>query len=174
VADEHDGAVDLALVVQAVHVASHTCEQAPEDASVRLALVGEVGELALGEHGAAARDGDAAGTAFRKLHRFGERPAEPRAQPFDRLTGAGRAAFVGFVAHAATGVAGKHGVAPATDAHDIEGSVRIQPGGGGLLRDLFGQAAERRLAEPVAVDTRRGHPGQPREIEPPVHLEERA
>ena len=75
VPDEHHGAVDLALVVQAVDVAGDALEEPAEDAAVRLALVGEVGELALGEHGAAAGDGDAVRAGLGQLDGLVERAA---------------------------------------------------------------------------------------------------
>ena len=174
VADEHDGAVDLALVVEAVDVARHAVEEAAEDAPVRLALVGEVGELALGEHGAAAGHGDAVGARLGQGDGLVERAAEPRAQAFDGLAGAGRAALVGLVAHAPLRVAREHRVAAAADADDVERAVRVQPGGGLLLGDLLGQAADDGLAEAVAVDARRGDAGQASGVELAVQLEERA
>ncbi len=103
VPDEDDGAVHLALVVQAVHVAGHAGEQTLEDASVRLALVGEVRELALGEDRAAARHGDTVGTGLGRRDGLVEAASQPRAQALDRLARAGRAALVGLVAHDARG-----------------------------------------------------------------------
>ena len=174
VPDEDHGAVDLALVVQAVDVARDAVEEPAEDASVRLALVGEVRELALGEHGAAAGDGHAVRAGLRQRHGLLERAAEPGAQALDGLAGARRAALVGLVADGAGGVAGEHRVAAAADADDVERPVRVQPGGGLLLGDLLGHAADGGLAEALAVDTRRGDAREAAGVQLPVELEEGA
>jgi hypothetical protein len=105
VAHHDHWSVDLGPVVERVHVARHALEDTAEDAPVVLTLVGVVGELALGEHGASAGDGDAVRAGLRQLHGLFQRAAQPGAQAFDRLAGAGRAALVGLVAHAPGGVA---------------------------------------------------------------------
>ena len=153
--DEHHGAVDLALVVQAVDVAGDALEEPLEDAPVRLALIGEVGELALGEHGAAARDGDAVRAGLRQLDGLIQGTAEPGAQAFHRLARARRATLVGLVAHVPGRGAREHRVAAAADPDHVERPVRVEPGGGLLLGDLLGHASHGRLAEALAVDA--GH-----------------
>ena len=174
VPDEDHGAVDLALVVQAVDVARDAVEEAAEDAPVRLALVGEVRELALGEHGAAAGDGHAVRALLRERDGLLERATQPGAQALDGLAGAGRAALVGLVAHGAGGVAGEHRVAAAADPDDVERPVRVEPGGGLLLGDLLGHTADGGLAEALAVDTRRGDAREAAGVQLAVELEEGA
>ena len=174
VPDEDHGAVDLALVVQAVHVAGDALEEAAEDPPVRLALVGEVRELALGEHGAAAGDGHAVRALFRERDGLLERAAEPGAEALDGLSGARGAALVALVADAAGGVAREHRVAAAADAHDIERPLRVQPGGRLFLGDLLGHAAQCRLAETLAVHARRRDTRQPSAVQVAVEVEEGA
>ena len=108
VADEHDGSVDLGAIVEGVHVARHAFEQAAKQAAVVFALIGEMRELALGEHGAARGHGDAAVGGTRQGDGLVERAAESRAEPLDRLAGACRATLVFFVVDPSAGVAREH------------------------------------------------------------------
>ncbi len=149
VPDQDHGAVDLALVVEAVDVAGDALEEPAEDAPVGLALVGEVRELALGEHGAAAGDGDAVRAGLGQRHGVLQRPAEPGAQTFDGLAGPGRTTLVGLVAHVTAGVAGEDRVAAAADADHVERSVGTEPGDGLLLRDLLRARRPRRARRDV-------------------------
>ncbi len=174
VPDQHHGAVDLALVVQAVDVAGDALEESAEDAPVRLALIGEVGELALGEHGAAARDGDAVRAGLRQFDGLVQRAAEPGAQTLHRLARARRTALVALVAHVPGGAAREHRVAAAPDPDHVERPVRVEPGGGLFLRDLLGHAAEGGLAEALAVDAGRGDACEAPDVQLAVELEKGA
>ena len=135
-------------------------------------LVGEVGELALGEDGAAAGDGDAVRAGLGQGDGVLERPAETGAESFDGLAGACRTALVGLVAHAAGGVPREDRVAAASDPDDVDRSVRVQPGGGLLLRDLLRHAAEGGLAEALPVHTGGRDAGQTVGVQFAVELEE--
>ncbi len=174
VADQQHGAVDLDAIVERVDVAGDALEEAAEEATVVLALVGVVGQLALREHRAATGDDEGVGAGLGQPHGLVEVATETVAEPFDRLARARRAALVGLEGDDAAGVAGEHRVAAAADADDVERAVAEQPRGGALLRDLVGEACPDRRAETVAEGARRGDAGHPAGPDLAVQLEERA
>ena len=169
--DEH-GAVHLLLVVEAVHVAGHALEHAAEEPPVRLALVGEVRELALGEHGTARGHGHAVSARLGQRDGVLQAAAEAAAEALDRLAGARRAALVGLVAHPAAGVTGEHRVAAAADAHHVESAVAVERRRRVLLGDLLRQAADHRRRQTVAVRARGGHAGHGGGAQPTIQLKE--
>ena len=152
VADQHHGAVDAQLVVQPVDVARHALEQPAEQPAVVLTLVGVVGELALREHGTAARHDEAVRAGLGQPDGLLQIAPQTAAQALHGLAGPGRAALVRLERQQAGSVTGQHRVAAAADADDGEGRlVPKQRAGRTLLGDLFGQAAAHGGSQPLAV-----------------------
>ncbi len=173
VADQHDRAVDFCTVVERVHVTRHALEQSTKEAAVVLALISEVRELALGKDGAARGDGDAAVGRGGEGDGLLEAASEPATQALDGLAGARRAALVALVVDAARSVAREHRVAAAADAHHGQGALGAVEGARRpLLRDLFGDAAERGRRQAVAKGPRRHDARDPRGAERAIQGEE--
>ncbi len=105
VANEQHGALDLDPIEKGVDVARDPFEEPAEQPAVILALVGVVGELALGEHGAAGRDDKAVGAGLGQPDGLVEVPPQPVAETLDRLARACRATLVGLERDDSAGVA---------------------------------------------------------------------
>ena len=119
---------------------------------MRLALIGEVGQFALGKHRAAGGDRSRLVRCLGHLHSLGERLTEAGTQPLHAFAGTGRAAVV--LLEGGVAALGKRQDAEpaATESGDVQGPVTgPQQICGPLLGDLLRQARNDRRRQPLRM-----------------------